>query len=82
MGFNVNEGYYERHVKQEGYKITDEQGKINATNMNDVRSGIKIAEQQYAKDRGIELPKNQETSKEPIEYVIEESQPNHDEMEL
>ncbi|MBO5479036.1 MAG: hypothetical protein J6A04_04985 [Clostridia bacterium] len=80
MGYNVNEGYYEKHVNKEGYKITDEQEKFNALDMSDVREGIGIAEQQYAKDHGIELPKSQSNKKEPIEYVVEEQQDK--EMEL
>ena len=69
MGFNVNEGYYEKHVRHNGYKITDIQEKINAA--NDTEDGIKVLEQQYFKQIGIDLPLNSKT-KEPIEYVIEE----------
>lgn len=81
MGWRPDEGYYQKHVKEEGYKITDEQEKFNATDMNDVREGISIAQQQYAKDHGIELPKVQPKSQESIEYVVEEEQQDQ-EMEL
>lgn len=48
MGYNVNEGYYQLHVKKQGYKITDEQEKFNAT--DDILEGIKIASAQWEKD--------------------------------
>lgn len=81
MGWRPEEGYYQKHVKEEGYKITDEQEKFNAADMEDVRTGIEIASQQYAKDHGIELPKTVKPSKEPIEYVVEETEKDQ-EMEL
>lgn len=78
MGFNVNEGYYEKHVRQNGYKITDIQEKINAA--NNTEDGIKVLEQQYFKTIGVDiLPTNKQ--KEPIEYVIEE-QLNNNEIRL
>ncbi len=50
MGFNVNEGYYEKHVNKKGYKITDEQEKFNLADVNDIRKGIAIATAQWEKD--------------------------------
>ena len=75
MGFNVNEGYYEKHVRQNGYKITDIQEKINAA--NNTEDGIKVLEQQYYKEIGVDIPVNAR-SKEPIEYVIEEQIDNNE----
>ncbi|MCI9286492.1 MAG: hypothetical protein HFJ57_00625 [Clostridia bacterium] len=75
MGFNVNEGYYEKHVRQNGYKITDIQEKINAA--NNTEDGIKVLEQQYFKEIGVDIPVNAR-SKEPIEYVIEEQIDNNE----
>lgn len=75
MGFNVNEGYYEKHVRQNGYKITDIQEKINAA--NNTEDGIKVLEQQYFKEIGVDIPVNAR-SKEPIEYVIEEQINNNE----
>lgn len=78
MGFNVNEGYYEKHVRHNGYKITDIQEKINAA--NDTEDGIKILEQQYFKEIGVDIPVNTRQN-EPIEYVVEE-QLNNNEIEF
>ena len=75
MGFNVNERYYEKHVRQNGYKITDIQEKINAA--NNTEDGIKVLEQQYFKEIGVDIPVNAR-SKEPIEYVIEEQIDNNE----
>lgn len=50
MGFNLNEGYYQKHVKQKGYKVTDEQEKFNIIDIEDVKEGIKIAAKQCEKD--------------------------------
>ena len=75
MGFNVNDGYYEKHVRQNGYKITDIQEKINAA--NNTEDGIKVLEQQYFKEIGVDIPVNAR-SKEPIEYVIEEQIDNNE----
>ena len=75
MGFNVNEGYYEKHVRQNGYKITDIQEKINAA--NNTEDGIKVLEQQYFKEIGVDIPVNAR-SKEPIEYVIEDQIDNNE----
>lgn len=80
MGFNLNEGYYQKHVKQKGYKITDEQEKFNSVDINDIRSGIGIAERQYAKDKNMEIPPDLKR-KESIEYVVEEPKQG-EEMEL
>lgn len=57
MGFNLNEGYYEKHVKQKGYKITEEQEEFNIIDIDDVREGIKIAAKQYEKDMKISKAK-------------------------
>lgn len=58
MGFNLNEGYYQKHVKQKGYKITDEQEKFNIVDIDDIREGIKIAAKQYEKDMKITKEKS------------------------
>lgn len=75
MGFNVNEGYYEKHVRQNGYKITDIQEKINAA--NNTEDGIKVLEQQYFKAMGVDILLNNKQT-EPIEYVIEEHLSNNE----
>ena len=75
MGFNVNEGYYEKHVRQNGYKITDIQEKINAA--NNTEDAIKVLEQQYFKTIGVDIPINNR-QKEPIEYIVEEQLNNNE----
>lgn len=60
MGWKPEEGYYQKHVKEEGYsnKITDEQEKFNKLGPDEVEKGMRIAvgqiekemEQQRAKD--------------------------------
>lgn len=78
MGFNVNEGYYEKHVRQDGYKITDIQEKINAA--NNTEDGFKILEQPYFNEIGVDIPIKTVKLKEPIEYVIEEEINNEIEL--
>lgn len=75
MGFNVNEGYYEKHVRHNGYKITDIQEKINAA--NNTEDAIKVLEQQYFKAIGVDIPINNR-QKEPIEYIVEEQLNNNE----
>lgn len=70
MGWNPEEGYYQKHVKEKGCsnKITDEQEKFNKLDPEQVKEGIDVA-------KGIDKPK----SNEPIEYVVEIDE---DELEM
>lgn len=62
MGWNPEEGYYQKHVKEKGSsnKITEEQERFNKLDPEQVKDGIDIV-------KGINRPK----SNEPIEYVVE-----------
>ncbi|MCI8352910.1 MAG: hypothetical protein HFJ58_04875 [Clostridia bacterium] len=80
MGWNPNEGYYQRHVESEGYsnKITEEQKQFNKLSIEEIREGIEIAQQQYTRDMKnigkvhLKTPYSK-AKKEPIEYVVKES---------
>lgn len=81
MGWNPNEGYYQKHVEVEGYsnKITEEQKQFNKLSPEEIREGIEIAQQQYMRDMKnigkvhLKTPYSK-TKKEPIEYVVKESE--------
>ncbi len=81
MGWNPNEGYYQKHVEVEGYsnKVTEEQKQFNKLSPDEIREGIDIAQQQYMKDMKdiskvhLKAPYSK-TKKEKIEYVVEETE--------
>ncbi len=75
MGWRPEEGYYQKHMKEEGFsnKITDEQEKFNKLKLDEISEGIKIAQIQLAKDRG-ENPTEIKKSDEPIEYVLADTE--------
>lgn len=52
MGWNPEKGYYETHVKEEGCsnKIMDEQKAFNKLKPEEIREGIRIAQEQWEKD--------------------------------
>lgn len=74
MGWRPEEGFYQRHVKEEGFsnKITEEQEKFNKLKPEQIREGISIVTKQVAKENGNVLHEEINSSKEPIEYVVEE----------
>ncbi len=71
MGWNTDEGYYEKHVHHKGYKITELQNKMNKLKPDEVREGISAISTDKSKEA--QIPENDliETRDEPIEYVIE-----------
>ena len=76
MGWNPEEGYYQKFVgKEDGYsnKISEEQRKFNKLQLEEIRDGIKIAQEQAAKDRGETIQEVKKTT-EPIEYVVEDDE--------
>ena len=80
MGWIPEDGYQKFVKKPENSnKVTEEQEMFNQADLNDIRTGIEIAQQQYAKDYNIDIPKTKPKSKEPIEYVVEEEK---EELEL
>lgn len=84
MGWNPNEGYYQKHVEVEGYsnKVTEEQKAFNKLASDEIREGIEIAQQQFLRDMKdasrthlsgdkLKAPYSKR-KKEPIEYIIKE----------
>lgn len=84
MGWNTDEGYYELHVQQEGYKITELRNKMNKLKPEEVREGISVLS--VGKSKETQTPENDliEERDEPIEYVIEteDEDKGRDEEEL
>lgn len=84
MGWNTNNGYYEKHVQEEGCSnvIYYEQKAFNGLSPNEIREGIQIAQQQYLRDQkspnkdhtnGEKIKSPYYKTRHPIEYVVEEN---------
>ena len=84
MGWNTDEGYYELHVQQKGYKITELRNKMNKLKPEEVREGISVLS--VGKSKETQTSENDliEERDEPIEYVIEteDEDKGRDEEEL